>query len=330
MTAWFTLGENMTDRPIVVVPSDDPSQCQGSPRLKPLENRAEIRIFPTKVKDFDELVERSQGAMAVINSRSYVRWGKSEFDALPELKFITTCGIGTDSIDLDQARDRGIVVSNVPGKTAPVVAEHAFGLMFAAAKRVVFYTDGMRSGRWGKRDGVFLQGKTAGIIGTGNIGAEMARLCRSFGMNVLAWTFNPSPERAQALGVKYVSLDELLSSSDVVSIHVALTDDSRGLLGARELGLMKPEAILVNVARGPVVDEPALVAALNDGKLGAAALDVFSTEPLPADSPLLKCEQIVLTPHVADMTPEGLDLLNEGVVDNVLAFLSGAPRNIVT
>ena len=319
----------MSDVPIVVIPSDDPPQCQGSPRLKLFDGRAEVRLFTDRASTPKEKVERAKGATAIINSRSYVEWREADFEQLPDLKFITVCGIGTDSLDLEAARARGITISNIPGRTAPVVAEHGFGLMMAAAKRAAFYTAETRAGRWAKVDNVFLQGKTVGIIGTGNIGAEMARLCKAFGMNVIAWTFHPSPERARALGVEFVELDELLRRSDVITLHVALTSDTEGMIGARELGLMKQEALLVNIARGAVVDESALVTALNAGELGGAALDVYSDEPLPSDHPILSCEQVVLTPHVADMTPEGLDLLNVGVVENVLAFLDGAPQNVV-
>jgi D-3-phosphoglycerate dehydrogenase len=179
-------------------------------------------------------------------------------------------------------------------------------------------------------DNVYLRGKTLGLVGTGAIGGAMARLGRALGMDVVAWTFHPSPERAAALELRYLPLDELLRTADVVSLHVRLTAESRGLLGAREIGLMKPGAILVNTARGPVVDAPALVAALRAGHLAGAALDVHDTEPLPVDHPILACQQVVLTPHNADQTPEGMDLLNAGVVDNVIAFLDGRPQHVVT
>ena len=294
-----------------------------------LEAVADLNIFPTRANSFDVQIDRAQGATAIINSRSYLEWRSDAFDALPNLRFISVCGIGTDSIDLEAARERDITVSNIPGKTAPVVAEHAFGLMFAAAKRAAWYTEMTRKGEWVKQDGVFLGDKTIGIVGTGNIGAEMARICNAFGMNVIAYTFNPSDERARKLGVRFVELDELLAQSDVVTIHTKLTPESEKLIGAREIALMKSEAILVNVARGPIVDQEALVEALNSGHLSGAALDVFEDEPLPMGSAITQCEQVVLTPHIADMTPEGLDLLNQGVVENTLAFLKGAPQNVV-
>ncbi|MYF79714.1 MAG: hypothetical protein F4180_07665, partial [Chloroflexi bacterium] len=207
------------NRPLIVVPSDDPAQCQGSPRMADLEAVANLKIFPTRADSFDEQIERAQGATVIINSRSYLEWREDAFNLLPDLRFISVCGIGTDSIDLDAARDHGITVSNIPGKTAPVVAEHAFGLMFAAAKRAAWYTEMTRKGEWVKQDGVFLGDKTVGIVGTGNIGAEMARLCNAFGMDVIAYTFNPSYERAEKLGVRFVDLDELLALSDVITIH---------------------------------------------------------------------------------------------------------------
>ena len=158
----------------------------------------------------------------------------------------------------------------------------------------------------------------------------MIELCRALGMEVVAWTFNPSAERSRRLGVRFLELDELLRVSDVVTIHVKLTPESHHLIGARELSLMKPGNLLVNTARGAIVDSAALVESLNSGHLGGAGLDVYDTEPLPANDSLLDCEQVVLTPHSADQTPEGYDLLNQGVVDNVIAFLEGRPRNVVT
>ena len=195
--------------------------------------------------------------------------------------------------------------------------------MFAAAKRAAFMTTAVKAGQWPRMDNIYLGSKTLGVVGTGNIGSEMARLGQAIGMNVIAWTFNPSPERAAQLGVQYVELNELLRTADVVSLHVKFTDDSRHLIGKRELELMKPNALVINVARGEVVDVDALVEALNSGHLGGAAIDVYDQEPPPANHPLLACEQVVLSPHCADMTPEGVDLLNEGAVDNVIAFLKG-------
>ncbi|MCZ6614641.1 MAG: NAD(P)-dependent oxidoreductase [Chloroflexi bacterium] len=320
----------MSNRPLIVIPGDDPPQCQGSPQLERLKPYGDVKLFDSLPQNVEEQIERAKEATALINSRFTVKWPAEILRQLPKLEMFTLCGIGTDSIDLNEARARRIVVSNVPGKTAPIVAEHALGLMFAAAKRAAYQTAAIRAGKWTKVDSVLLQGKTLGIIGTGNIGTEMARLGKAIGMNVIAWTFHPSPKRAAKLGVHYVGLDELLMESDVVTLHVALTAETRHLIGKRELGIMKQGALLVNVARGEVVNQGALVDALNSGHLGGAGLDVYEEEPLPVDSPLLSCEQVVLTPHLADMTPEGIELLNEGAVENVIAFFERRPQNVVT
>ena len=174
-----------------------------------------------------------------------------------------------------------------------------------------------------------MRGKTLGLVGASSVAAELARLGRAIGMEVLAWTFHPMPERAARLGVTFVPLEELLSRCDVVSLHVKLTGESRGLIGPEQIRSMKPGTMLINTARGPLVESSALVEALNSGHLGGAGVDVFDDEPIPAGHPLLACQQVVLTPHNADSTPEGLDFLNEGAVENAIAFLEGKPQNVV-
>ena len=211
-----------------------------------------------------------------------------------------------------------------------MVAENALALMLAVARRVAVTTQQMKLGHWESSGNIYLSGKTLGVIGTGAIGRQMIRLGQAIGMQAQAWTFHPSPQRAEELGVRFVSLDELLHTSDVVSVHVKLTEESRHLLGSDALSAMKAGALLINTARGAVVDTSALVEALNSGHLAGAALDVFDTEPVPANHPILSCEQVVLTPHSADQNPEGRDLLNGGAVDNVIAFLNGTPQNVVT
>ena len=318
----------MTERVKILVPGDNPTQIGGSPHLERLAPYGDLELYADTPESGEEKIARAQGAQVIINTRGVVNW-REEMRQLPNLKMIATCSIGTDMIDLEIARDLGIVVSNQPGRTAPVVAEHMFGLMFALSKRAYFQTAELKAGRWTRMMNTMLQGKVLGVVGTGAIGVEMARLARAIGMEVIAWTFNPSPERAAEYGVRFVELDELLQQSDVVSLHVKLTEDSRHLIGARELGLMKEGALLLNGARGDVLDIDALRASLLGGHIGGAGLDVFSQEPLPADHPILECDQVVLTPHAADQTLEGVDLLNEGAVNNVIAFLEGRPQNNV-
>ncbi len=240
------------------------------------------------------------------------------------------CSIGTDCIDLVRATELGIAVCNVPGRTASVVAEHAFCLMLGLSRRIGRMTELMRRGEWPHEIAFSLEGKTLGIVGTGQIGCEMIRRARAFGMRVLAWSFNPDQTKAEQLGFEYADLDAVLSESDAVSVHCRLSDDSRGLIGREELARVKQGCLLINTARGAIVDHSALVESLNSGHLGGAGLDVFTEEPLPPDDPILRCEQVVLTPHAADQVPEGIDALTDGCVQNVLNYLEGSPTNIVT
>lgn len=313
----------------IVVPGDAPVQIAGSPHLEKLRPYGEVVLYDTRPASVAEKIARVRDADVIMNTRGAVTWGEAEFSHLPKLKMITTCSIGTDMFDLDAAKARGIAICNQPGRTAPVVAEHIFGLMFAVAKRAAYFTAAMKNGGWPRLDNAMLQGKTLGIIGAGNTGAEMARLARAIGMAVIAWTFHPSVERGERLGVRFVEWDALLETADVISLHVALTEDTEGLIGKAELAKMKKGVLLLNGARGAIVDTDALAEALNRGHVGGAGIDVFEEEPAPSDHPLFACDQVVLTPHCADMTPEGVDLLNSGAVENVIAFLEGRTRNAV-
>ena len=316
----------MSKRVRIVIPGDDPPQIADSPALERLAAWGEVVVHRDRPGNADEKIARVQDAEVILNSRSALTWREAQFAQLAKLGLIATCSVGTDAIDLVAARERGIVVSNQPGVNAPFVAEHMFGLMFAVAKQAAAQTAALRSGQWLLPTNVMLQGKRLGIVGAGAIGTEMARLGRAIGMDVAAWTFNPSPDRAKALGVDFVSLQELLETSDVISLHVRLSPDSTGLIGATELARMKPTAILLNGARADVVDNAALVEALDGGRLFGAGIDVFSQEPAPADDPILSCARAVLTPHAADQTPEAVMATNEAAVDNIIAFLEGKPR----
>ena len=316
-------------KPKLVVPADAPLMIADSEHLARLADSLDLHVYRDRPASLAEQIERAVNAEFMINSRGSLTWSAADLAALPRLRMMSTCSIGVDSVDLIAAAKQGIVVSNVPARTAPVVAEHALALILATARRLAFLTAELKSGRWISMDNIFLRGKTLGVIGTGAIGGETLKLARAIGMNVQAWTFHPTPARAAELDVTYVEFDELLATSDVVSLHVKLTDQSRHLIGRRELAAMKPGSLLINTARGPVVDTMALVAALDDGHLAGAGVDVFVQEPIAPDHPLMQCQQVVLTPHSADQNPTGRELLNSGAVDNVLAFLSGTPQNVV-
>ena len=314
---------------LIAIPGDDPPQLQGSPHLERLRPYGEVVLHTDRPATVEEQVRRAKGAVCMINSRSAVKWPGAVLRQLPKLKMVGVCGIGTDSVDAAACRELGIALCNIPGRTAPIVAEHALALMLGCARRLAYWTPRTKAGHWSAGDNIFLGNKLLGIVGSGPIAAATARVARAMGMKVQAWTFHPTPEKAEQLGADFLPLDELLQTSDVVSLHVKLTDLSRGLIGRREIGLMKPGAILVNTARGPVVDNQALAEALQAGRLAGAGVDVFDPEPVSPDDPLLKCEQVILTPHNADQTPEGMDILNGGAVDNVIAFLVGRVQNRV-
>ena len=202
----------MTDSRLkFVVPGDYPPQIQGSPHLARLDPYGDVELHLDRPGSMEEQMERVRDAEVILNTRGAVKWPAEALRALPKLRMISTCSIGVDMIDIEVARERVVVVSNQPGRTAPVVAEHVIGLMFAAAKRAAFQTAELKAGRWGLRKNIYLQGKTLGVIGTGNTGAEVARIANALGMKVIAWTYNPSPERAASLGVEFVELDDLLA-----------------------------------------------------------------------------------------------------------------------
>jgi phosphoglycerate dehydrogenase-like enzyme len=256
----------------------------------------------------------------VVNIRSSSQFGEAVFAASPRLRLISIWGTGTDNVDLGAASRRGIAVTNTPGVAAHSVAEHALALMLAVARNIPRLDAAVRGGEWRRGQSMELRGKTLGIVGLGAIGRAFARLGQGIGMRVIAWTVHPDP----SLGFALVDRDELFRTADVVSLHVRLTPEMRGMVGRRELELMKPSAILINTARGALVDEGALVEALSTGRITGAGLDVFETEPLPAEHPLTAFSNVVLTPHCAGITPEALENGLRMAVENVLKFAARA------
>ncbi len=232
-------------------------------------------------------------------------------------------------MDLAAAKEAGVAVSNTPGVAAHSVAEHALALMLAAARRIPANDEAVRRGEWPRGEMIQLRGKTLGLIGLGAIGRETARLARGIGMNLIAWTFHPDDDFAEEIGIEWVELDALYERSDVISLHVRQSPDTEGMVGADAFGKMKPGAILVNTARGAIVDEAALARALESGDLAAAGLDVFGEEPLPAGHPLAKLPGAVLSPHNAGVTPEVTEAGLLMAAENVAAFFEGKPQNVV-
>jgi phosphoglycerate dehydrogenase-like enzyme len=309
----------------IVVPDDAPPVLGPSHAWRNFEGRESIAYFDSLPGAEDRLLERIQGAEVVVNIRSSTRFTAAVFERAPQLRLLSLWGTGTDNVDLPAAAHHGVTVTNTPGVAATSIAEHALGLMLSVARGIPRLDAQTRAGAWSRGQMTQLHGKTLGIIGLGAIGRKFARLGEAIGMRVIAWTMHPDP----ALGFTLVDLDDLLRSSDVVSLHLRLSDQTRGFLGARELTLMKPSAILINTARGPIVDEAALLDALRSNRLAGAGLDVFETEPLPAGHPIAGLPNVVLTPHSAGVTAEALEAGLQMALDNVRNFLAGRPTNVV-
>ncbi len=253
----------------------------------------------------------------------------------PRLRAISSIAAGYDAFDLPALGARGITLMNTPDAVAETTADLAFALMLAAARRVVELAGRVQDGRWSSRIGaddfgVDVHGATLGVVGMGRLGSAItARAAGGFAMDVVYTSRTAKPAVEQAYGARRVALETLLADADFVCLCVALTDDTRDLIGAAELRAMKPDAILVNVARGAVVDEAALAAALRRGQIRAAALDVYRVEPLPTSSPLMGLENVVLVPHVGSATHATRRAMAECAVDNLLGFLDGSPSNVV-
>ena len=315
---------------LLVIPDDEPPVLIGTPletRARALAERVEWHV--TRPGNNADTIERIKDADAIINIRSSVQFPREVLEACPNLKLLSVWGTGVDHVDLAAAAELGITVSNTPGYGAPYVSEHALTLALAVSRQVVSNDRRIRAGGWTAGFIDELYGKTLGVVGTGAIGRRMIQLGQGIGMKVVAWTFNPTPERAEEYGVEFLELDELLRQADVVSLHVALTPESEGLIGREQLALVKPTAILVNAARGAVVDEAALVEVLTEGKIAGAGLDVFEREPLPAGHPLTKLDNVVLSPHAGGMAYNGTMRGLEMSVENLEQFLAGSPVNVV-
>lgn len=246
----------------------------------------------------------------------------------PDLRVVARPGIGIDNINVADCTAAGVVVVHTPEAPSESTAEHAVTLILAVARKLIQADQGLRAQGWAARDalqGIELRGKTLALIGLGRIGGRVAHIMGAgMGMRLVAYDKYLAPERASALGITLApTLEEALAQADVVSLHTPLNAETRGLIGARELAIMKPDAILVNCARGPVVDEAALIDALQRGHLWGAGIDVFDVEPTPRDNPLLSLPNVVVTPHIASFTEDGMYQMGVGAVEETLAVLEG-------
>src|ERR1700761_7371526 len=281
---------------------------------------ADIPVFTDHLADQDAVVERLAPFDVVCVMRERTPLPRTVIERLPRLKMIASTGPFNASIDVAAAKERGIYVGTTGGYVESTV-ELTWALILAASRRIVDESVSVRGGGWQTSVGRQLGGSTLGVLGLGRIGTRVARVGAAFGMDVIAWSTNLTPEAAENAGATYVSKDEFFSSADVVTIHLVLGERSRGLVGAAELALMKPTALLVNTSRGPIVDEAALVDALQSKRIDGAALDVFDTEPLPGDHPLRSLDSVVATPHIGYVADRVYRTFYGDAVDNIVRWL---------
>jgi phosphoglycerate dehydrogenase-like enzyme len=289
---------------------------------------AEVHAYQDHLDDEAAVAERLRDCEVAVLMRERTPFRRSLIEQLSNLRLIVTTGARNASIDVAAARERGIVVCGTRSLNYPT-AELTWGLILALLRHIPREDAAARRGAWQTTLGVGVQGKTLGVIGLGNLGTQVAGIGRAFGMDVIAWSQNLTADRAEAVGARLVAKDELLEQADVVTIHLVLSDRTRGLLGARELALMQPGASLINTSRGPIVDESALIAALASRSIAGAGLDVFDTEPLPPSHPLLALDDVVLTPHLGYVTREGYELFYNDALEDVRAFIAGNPVRVI-
>lgn len=295
----------------------------------------EIRLWeeemPPSPEQLADLLRGCNGALTLLTDKI----NGEVLDREPQLKVVSNFAVGFDNIDVPAATSRGVAVCNTPDTLTETTADFAWALLMASARRIVEGVDYVRAGKWKTWDPTLLLGRdlwgaTLGIVGFGRIGREVAKRARGFDMTVLAYDTYQDEQAAKELGATYRPLDDVLRESDFVTLHVVLTKETQHLIGARELGLMKREAILINAARGPVVDTDALVTALRAGTITAAALDVTDPEPLPADHPLVGLPNAIVVPHIASATVATRDKMARMAASNVLAGVRGErPPHVV-
>lgn len=290
-----------------------------------IADRADIIYYQTKTTDSAELSDRAKDADIIVVSNLPLK--REVLENCPKLKMISVAFTGVDHIAMDYCKEKGITVSNCAGYSTKSVSELVFGMLLCLYRNIIKCDEAVRNGD--TKDGLVgneISGKKFGIVGTGAIGLKTAAIARAFGCEVYAY----SRTQKQVDGITYLPLDKLMSECDIISLHVPLTEQTKGLINAEKIALMKKSAVLVNTARGPVVDSEALSAALKDGKIAGACIDVFENEPPVAKGhPLLNCPNVVATPHVAFATKEAMEVRAGMVFENVSAYLDGKPINVM-
>jgi phosphoglycerate dehydrogenase-like enzyme len=290
----------------------------------------EVKVFNEHLGGADKVIAALQGFQIIVAMRERTAFPKKVIDALPELKLLITTGMRNASIDTEAAKARGITVCGT-GTFGNPTSAIAIGLMLELTRHIGYENARLHSGSpWQTTIGLDLEGMTLGVLGLGKLGARTANIAKAFGMKVIAWSQNLTAEKCREAGVDYAAKDDLFSQSDFITIHVVLSQRTRGLVCARELGLMKRTAYLINTSRGPIVDEPALIAALREGKIAGAGLDVFDVEPLPLDHPFRKMNNVVITPHLGYVSEQNYRRYFAETVEDIRAFLDGKPARVLS
>jgi phosphoglycerate dehydrogenase-like enzyme len=288
-----------------------------------------VQVFRDHLSELEAVATRLRSFDIVTCMRERTPFGRALLERLPNLRLLVTTGMRNAAIDLQAASDLGILVCGTAGGPEGPPAELTWGLILALIRHIPVEDAGVRAGRWGVTVGMSLEGKVLGVLGLGRLGARVAKVGVAFGMEVIAWSQNLTAERAAQCGATLVAKDELFRRSDILSIQVQLSARTRGLVGARELGLMKPTTYLINTARGPIVDEAALVQALQARTIAGAGLDVFDQEPLPPDHPLTRLDNTLLVPHIGYVTEDQYRVRYRDTVENIAAYLAGTPLRVL-
>jgi len=295
----------------------------------PIKKDVEIKVFNKPFASQDEAIKALQGFAIVVGMRERTAFPRKVIEALPELKLLITTGARNNSFDVRACAERGVTVCGTGGAGSPTTGV-TFGLMLELTRRIGFENARLKTGApWQVTVGRDLEGLTLGILGLGKLGQRSAAVGKAFGMKILAWSQNLTEDRAKAAGADYVSKDDLFRNSDFVTIHNVLSDRSRGMVGARELGLMKKTAYLINTSRGPIVDEKALITALQNRSIAGAGLDVFDVEPLPLDHPFRRMDNVVITPHLGYVSEQNYRKYFPDVVEDIRAWLDGKPMRVI-
>jgi phosphoglycerate dehydrogenase-like enzyme len=290
---------------------------------------AQVQSFQDHIADEDALVKRLVPFEIIVAMRERTPFPRSLVERLPNLKLLVTTGARNASFDMAAIKERGITVCGTRGSRTST-AELTWGLILGLARHLAEEDRNVREGRWMTTLGPSVATLTLGCLGLGNLGMQVAKVGKAFGMEVIAWSQNLTQERCDEVGATLVTKDQLFEQADIVTIHLVLSDRTRGIVGERELGMMKPEAYLVNTSRGPIVDEAALIRAVQQGTIAGAGVDVYEVEPLPSDHPYRSLKNTLLTPHIGYVSSDGYGFMYGDAVEDIKAFLAGAPVRAVT